>query len=175
MHFIESSIEEHQKKGQLEGVILTGLEARAVDIFAQYVNLTGDVQTAALALSHIIPKKFKDARVEQWVKRYVLFLILFYSILFYDPLISSFGSYRYFLDVWQLWHARAKFDIARKDSIPPQIYVRCNFCNQGLTMSLITSRRAAATRTGRAAVTNQGYNVNTQKQTVSNRNRQSIG
>eukprot|EP01117_Protostelium_nocturnum_P018083 TRINITY_DN7488_c0_g1_i2.p1 TRINITY_DN7488_c0_g1~~TRINITY_DN7488_c0_g1_i2.p1 ORF type:complete len:899 (-),score=298.73 TRINITY_DN7488_c0_g1_i2:10-2706(-) len=117
IHFIENSIQENQKKGNVEGIILTGLDSRAMEIFEQYVNTTGDVQTAALVMGHL-PKKLRDQRVDLWIK-----------------------SYRDLLDVWELWHARAKFDIALKDPINSQVYVRCNFCNQALSMSLITSRR----------------------------------
>lgn len=41
---------------------------RAVDLFSHYINLTGDVQTAVLVLLHVVPKTFKDPRVENWVK-----------------------------------------------------------------------------------------------------------
>lgn len=47
------------------------------------------------------------------------------------------------MDRWQLWHARAKFDIQRgkrmnaSEIAPPQVYVRCNFCAQSLGHSLV--------------------------------------
>jgi len=51
------------------------------------------------------------------------------------------------LDQWQMFHTRAKFDIARgkhmisstssaADMVPPQVYVRCNYCSQSITHSL---------------------------------------
>lgn len=40
------------------------------------------------------------------------------------------------LDRWQLWHQRARFDIARKDSVRTQIYVRCS-CGQPLSTGMI--------------------------------------
>jgi hypothetical protein len=47
------------------------------------------------------------------------------------------------MDRWQMWHARAKFDIQRgkrmnsSEIAPPQVYVRCNFCAQSLGHSLV--------------------------------------
>ncbi|PRP89466.1 WD repeat-containing protein mio-like [Planoprotostelium fungivorum] len=123
MQFVESSIDENQKKGNIEGIILTGLDQRAMEIFEQYVNTTGDVQTAALVVAHL-PKKNRDQRVDMWIR-----------------------SYRELMDVWELWHARARFDIALKDPIAPQVYARCNFCNQALAMSLITGRGGQQRRT----------------------------
>lgn len=52
-------------------------------------------------------------------------------------------SYRLLMDRWQMWHARAKFDIQRgkrmnsSEIAPPQVYVRCNFCAQSLGHSLV--------------------------------------
>jgi len=47
--------------------------------------------------------------------------------------------------MWQQWHTRAKFDMARIDNVPTQIYVRCNFCNQALSMGRIVPRRGVTT------------------------------
>src|SRR5688572_4092363 len=52
-------------------------------------------------------------------------------------------SYRSLLDHWRMFHARAHFDIARgkhaetaADMVPPQVYVRCNYCSQSIAHSL---------------------------------------
>jgi len=137
LQYVERLIEELRIQCKLEGVLLTGLDQRSVEFFQQYINLTGDVQTAVLVLSHVVPKRFKDSKFDQWIK-----------------------SYRELLDTWQLWHQRAKLDIARKDPIPPQIYVRCNFCNQALSMTMLVPRRATNMGRGTRA------NVNVQKQKV---------
>jgi len=126
IQFIDSLVIEFTKKGALEGIIITGLEPKGVDIFEQYINITGDVQTATLALSNVVPKKFQDVRVLQWVK-----------------------MYRELLDIWQLWHQRARLDMARIDVVPPQVYARCNFCNQSLSKTMILPKRGTV---GRSAV-----------------------
>ena len=57
------------EEGDVEGVLLTGLASRAVDLFEQTVNRYGDVQTASLVMSYMAPQKVKDKRVEDWVER----------------------------------------------------------------------------------------------------------
>ncbi|RIA86881.1 hypothetical protein C1645_778580 [Glomus cerebriforme] len=110
--------------GDIDGVVLTGLTPEGVSLFENYINNTCDVQTASLALSFCVPKKFKDPRVNRWIE-----------------------SYRMLLDQWEMFHTRAKFDIARgkhmvsstssaADMVPPQVYVRCNFCCQSVSHSL---------------------------------------
>jgi hypothetical protein len=71
------------KQGSLEGILLTGLTTSAVDVFEQYINIVGDVQTASLVLSHVVPKKFKDSRVENWVKM-LSFIFICYLIILID-------------------------------------------------------------------------------------------
>lgn len=148
MQYIENLINELTVQGSLEGVLLTGLDNRSVDLFQEYINFTADIQTPVLALAHVVPKKFKDTKVDKWVK-----------------------LYSELLDTWQLWHERAKFDIARKENVPTQVYVRCNFCNQPLAMGMITSRRAVAVAASRSTRTTGlglglglGSNANVQKQ-----------
>ncbi|KAG0367163.1 hypothetical protein BGZ54_004307 [Gamsiella multidivaricata] len=116
------------KEGEIDGIILTGLTETGLDLFTNYVNRTGDIQTAALASSVAVPRYFKDVRAEEWV-----------------------DCYRDLLDRWQLYYTRAKFDIARgrciqqstlsgvsaADMTPTQIYVRCNFCNQSIARNLL--------------------------------------
>ena len=59
-------------------------------------------------------------------------------------MFNWYFRYRELLDRWQLWHQRARFDMGRIDPIPPQIYVRCNYCNQPLSLGRIVPRRTAA-------------------------------
>ncbi|KAI9480747.1 MAG: hypothetical protein EXX96DRAFT_191846 [Benjaminiella poitrasii] len=107
-------------EGDMEGVVVTGLTPRGVDLFERALNKYGDVQTASLIMSYVVPKRFKDNRVEDWVE-----------------------TYRLLMDRWQMWHERAKFDIQRGQKMnaseiaPPQVYVRCNFCAQSLGHSLV--------------------------------------
>ncbi|TPX62747.1 hypothetical protein SpCBS45565_g06969 [Spizellomyces sp. 'palustris'] len=131
--------------GDINGLPLTGLTPAGVDLMEHYLNKTGDVQTASLLLSMVAPGRFLDSRVDDWAE-----------------------TYRTLLDRWQLYRVRAGFDIARQRhlagdgfvartphpstpynaNVPPQIYVRCNFCNQPVANGLFASPVKRSTGTG---------------------------
>lgn len=67
--FLSETTERLTRSGDLEGIILTGLTSRGVDLLEQTVNRFGDVQTASLAMSFVVPRQFRDRRVEDWVER----------------------------------------------------------------------------------------------------------
>jgi hypothetical protein len=118
------------EKGSLDALLLTGLGEQGIELIQNFMSATSDVQTAALLACHI-EAYFPDLPkldTQRWII-----------------------SYRELLTVWRLWHARAKFDIARAkllktaqaatsgsastedvDLVPPQVFIRCNFCGQSL-------------------------------------------
>ncbi|KAG7194158.1 uncharacterized protein KQ657_004866 [Scheffersomyces spartinae] len=108
-------------KGELEGLILTGITPRGVTLLLSYVDRTSDIQTAALIGAFACPRYFIDERVEHWA-----------------------DSYRELLNSWKLFKFRAKFDVARaklsKASsgevtiVPPpkQVYLQCIRCNKNI-------------------------------------------
>lgn len=118
--YLNQTLEKLVQEGDVEGVVVTGLTLKGVDLLERALDRYGDVQTASLVMSYIVPKRFKDIRVEDWVE-----------------------NYRLLMDRWQMWHERAKFDIQRgkrmnsSEIAPPQVYVRCNFCAQSLGHSLV--------------------------------------
>ncbi|KAF9194611.1 hypothetical protein BGZ50_005971 [Haplosporangium sp. Z 11] len=128
MTYIQNTADSHVNDGEIDGMILTGLTEAGLDLLTNYVNRTGDIQTATLASSVAVPRYFKDSRVDEWVE-----------------------YYRDLLDRWQLYYTRARFDIARgrciqqstlngvsaADMTPTQVYVRCNFCNQSIARNLL--------------------------------------
>ncbi|KAI8819257.1 uncharacterized protein EV422DRAFT_498169 [Fimicolochytrium jonesii] len=132
--------------GDVKGLLLTGLVTpTGMTLLETYINHCGDVQTAALLLLHTpgtttaasasaaASSRVLDLRVDEWSE-----------------------YYRALLDRWQLYHTRARFDIARHRNrnrqrvgggaataseaaappphadLTPQIYVRCTFCNAPL-------------------------------------------
>ncbi|KAJ3180188.1 hypothetical protein HDU85_004191 [Gaertneriomyces sp. JEL0708] len=119
--------------GDINGLILTGLTPAGADLMENYLNRTADVQTAALVFTMVVPGRFGDQRVDEWCE-----------------------TYRVLLDRWQFYHVRANFDIMRhrhlqgypfagatphpsttyNTTVAPQIYVRCNFCNQPVVNGL---------------------------------------
>lgn len=142
--FITQCDQECQQLGRLDGILLTGLASDGVQLLQRYLDKTGDVQTLAL-LAARLPSAYvaKHAPVlEQWIT-----------------------VYQDLLNQWRVFHERARFDVARsqhedvlaafanyaKDpdaeelnqelnapptlTIPPQLYVRCNFCNHSLSLA----------------------------------------
>ncbi|KAJ9079300.1 hypothetical protein DSO57_1036837 [Entomophthora muscae] len=116
--YLEQSASELVLNGYIAGVLLTGLQAPAAsDLIASYVDHTGDVQSAALLLS-LAPRSI-EPRVATCVE-----------------------FYRGLLDQWGMWRARCSFDIGRRHAAsrilvnlpvpPPQVVVRCNFCNANI-------------------------------------------
>jgi len=117
--------------GDVEGIIVTGLTASGIQLLQNYVDRTGDVQTAAILGAYVHPHQLKDVRVERWL-----------------------DAYRDLLDGWKFFHHRCQLDIDRgrmmqeftQDAdrepiqlVPPQILIRCNYCN-----NVISERRAAS-------------------------------
>lgn len=113
-----------RRTGLIEGLILTGLTIRGMDILQCYVDMTGDVQTAAIVSSLVCPLKWEDLRVGIWVE-----------------------AYRNLLDGWRLFHHRCQFDIDRgnilqegilsgdlskREWVPRQFLIRCNYCNKSI-------------------------------------------
>jgi len=131
-NFLEEVTKAAVSSGDLEGIILTGVSEESTRLLQEYINRTGDVQTAALVSAFASPRYFRDERVENWTE-----------------------SYRQLLNSWHLFHARAKFDVARgqasKDRSgvmtlsPPQrqVYVRCANCDRSVSQYTAAPRGAA--------------------------------
>ena len=109
-------------QGDVEGIIVTGLTASGMQLLQNYIDRTGDVQTAAILGAYVHPHQLEDARVERWL-----------------------DAYRNFLDGWKFFHHRCQLDIdrgqmlqdftqaAERDPVqlvPPQVLIRCNYCNK---------------------------------------------
>lgn len=119
-------------RGELEGLILTGITPRGIDLLQSYVDKTADVQTAALIAQYAVPRYFKDTRVNHWI-----------------------DCYRSLLNSWELFKTRAKFDVARTTAsktyagetvirpIPRQVFLQCWKCKKN--MSLPAKGKAAGT------------------------------
>lgn len=109
-------------KGELEGLLLTGITGRGIDLLQSYVDRTSDVQTAALITAYGVPRYFEDERVDHWI-----------------------DCYRRLLNSWGLFSLRAKFDVTRTKlsknfhgqftikSAPKQVYLQCLRCNKNIS------------------------------------------
>lgn len=94
-------------RGSLEGLLLLGLTEKSIPLLQAYVDATADIQTAALLLAFVSPRRFKCAEATNWMT-----------------------SYRDLLDRWQLYHQRCQLDIcivpySGVREVPPQTYATC--------------------------------------------------
>jgi hypothetical protein len=102
--------------GSLQGIPLTGLGQQGINIISRYVDVTGDIQVAAI-LGATVPRP--TAQVTRWIE-----------------------EYRDMLDAWKMHRGRVMFDMSRGNiarwygdeiKIPKQVVVRCNFCQKNIT------------------------------------------
>nr|XP_034309775.1 GATOR complex protein MIOS-A isoform X2 [Crassostrea gigas] len=110
--------------GNLDGLLITGLTPDGVSLISRFVDMTGDIQTAALLCVFSLPNEMsKDERVLNWIE-----------------------SYRELLDRWRLWHHRSKFDIIWRAGdnfrVISQAFVSCNFCGKSIACNMPVASRA---------------------------------
>lgn len=126
--YLHRTAERAFSKGDIEGLIITGLTSDGMDILQNYVDRTGDIQTAAILSSYVCPAKFSDMRAERWLE-----------------------AYRDLLDEFRLFHHRVSFDIERGEILqeavqngdlppfewaPKHVLIRCNYCSKPMTPSV---------------------------------------
>jgi hypothetical protein len=153
--FLVKNIDECERSGNVEGIVITGIEKRGIAILQSYVDRHCDVQTAALITSRVIfPSDWTTERriSTEWLH-----------------------AYRSLLNSWQMWQSRAMFDVDRADllrkikmkqnegtvggyqgrrvpsgrkaglrqadpdilpSIPAQLDARCNYCSSPLGLKM---------------------------------------
>ena len=134
--YINNTTTEAIKAGDIEGIVLTGLGAKSVSLFENYIHKFSDLQTAILALSFASPRYFTDPRVTVWRQ-----------------------TYRSQLDQLGMFLQRAQFDVQLsklsstpdgKSTLPPpprQISIRCTYCDQSLDRNPDHSSAEANTST----------------------------
>lgn len=121
------------ENGDVDGIILTGITPRAVDLLQSYVDKTADVQTASLIVSFASPLYFTDERITHWVE-----------------------CYRNLLNSWKLFAKRSMFDVARTRAsrafdgritttvISPQVYLQCHNCKKVIRSMVNASAQSAS-------------------------------
>lgn len=68
--FLERNTDACIASGNLEGLVLTGLTESGLALLQNYVDRSGDVQSAAIAASFVFPARLDDARAQRWVESY---------------------------------------------------------------------------------------------------------
>ena len=119
--FIHKQTDMVVARGLQEGVLLTGLGEKAIDLFQNFMNRTEDLQTSVLALSHTAPLHIRDPRFLAWRE-----------------------DYRMLMNSWKMFRERVTFDVQSTkmaitwdgtsllQPIPRQFTLRCNNCDQAL-------------------------------------------
>ncbi|KAK6841429.1 hypothetical protein PG989_010023 [Apiospora arundinis] len=109
--------------GDVEGIVLTGITERLVDILAKYVEKFNDVQTATLITSICAPRYIDDYRCHAWR-----------------------NAYRGYLQRHKAFYHRTKFEVestkkSKRDGVPTvkppsrQIALRCVYCDAEYELS----------------------------------------
>jgi hypothetical protein len=70
-HFLKLCTQETIAYGNIEGLLLTGLTNRAMDLFEHYIAKFGDLQSAVLILSRACPLYIQDSRWPLWKDMYL--------------------------------------------------------------------------------------------------------
>lgn len=121
-------MEDMNRSGDINALLITGLNPAGLDVLQAFVDTTCDIQTAA-SLASFVPstrwkseRRPKDLRPERWTE-----------------------AYRNLLDSWKFFHHRVQFDLLRGEMnasairdgevapfewVPRQMEVRCNYCNK---------------------------------------------
>lgn len=137
--FIRYSETEYTQKGYLEGLIITGMDVKGLELMQTYLDRTSDIQTVALLVARLPSKYATYSRLQsQWI-----------------------AQYQDLLNHLRLFHERARFDVGRSQlqaymngvsnllhestapltlepssaTVPPHLYVRCNYCNASLSLA----------------------------------------
>lgn len=158
--FLDTSMRSCIKLGNLEGLLITGLDKRGIGLLQSYMDRNSDVQTAALVTARVVlPNEWPSERrmCMEWLE-----------------------SYRLFLNGLQMWNSRAAFDVGRfehlrrlkqgsgaiisssgrhtaaakkqlqkdksqaNNNFPPQLWARCNYCNASLPLSKLRRQEGIA-------------------------------
>ena len=142
-------MDESQVQGRLEGLVITGVNKKGLQILQAFVNQCSDIQTVALLTSRVVLP-------DGWTIEKQLCL-------------EWLDSYRGLLNTWQMWQSRAMFDVDRAEFLrricngskvvqkghpmkklinpimkqsnpdslqpiqPAQVDVRCNFCSMSIS------------------------------------------
>ncbi|CAF1264064.1 unnamed protein product, partial [Didymodactylos carnosus] len=118
---------ESKSKGDLQGIILTGLRTSGCELIQKYLENTNDIRTVALLAIHVPEDIVQDCPyVREWLE-----------------------GYRNLLDQLQMWTERAEVDVYRNQmshtrsniSDMREIDINCIFCNSLLDQSRSANRR----------------------------------
>lgn len=129
-NWLAAEVQEAIREGDIEGIVLTGITEKAVDIFATYVSKFHDVQTATLITSFCAPRYIDDHRCAAWR-----------------------NAYRAYLQRHKAFYQRTKFEVestkrSKRDGRPTikppsrQVALRCVYCDAETSLLQTSSSSA---------------------------------
>ncbi|OAG06396.1 ubiquitin-protein ligase-like protein E3 [Paraphaeosphaeria sporulosa] len=122
-HFLKLCTQETVAYGNIEGLLLTGLTTRAMDLFEHYIAKFGDLQSAVLILSRVCPLYIQDHRWGLWKEIY----------------LNQMQVWRTFLERTRYIKEHNLKSVSR-DGLPtskptsPSVSLRCHNCQQNLAL-----------------------------------------
>ncbi|KAI0603036.1 WD repeat domain-containing protein [Biscogniauxia sp. FL1348] len=130
-YWLSKELKKAIRTGDIEGIVLTGITDKLVDIFAKYIEKFNDVQTATLVLSICSPRYINDYRCIAWR-----------------------NAYRAYLQRHKAFIQRTKFEVestkkSKRGGIPMikppsrQIALRCVYCDAEYELSKMGSGPAS--------------------------------
>lgn len=120
--FLSGIVKDAVQNGDLDAVLLTGINEDAIKILQSYIDHTGDIQTAAI-MGALAPKlyvqdKHPNRKRRSSISAHSNQTTESGSIVIGNPTMSAqiegwFDAYTDLLNGWKLFHHRAQFDIDR--------------------------------------------------------------
>uniref|UniRef100_A0AAV1U7S2 WD repeat protein mio zinc-ribbon like domain-containing protein n=1 Tax=Peronospora matthiolae TaxID=2874970 RepID=A0AAV1U7S2_9STRA len=144
--FVNQHEKESEQYGRLEGLLVTGINGNGIRLLQTYLDMTGDIQTLAL-LAARVPSSYKaeSSPMEKWIQIYKDLLNqwqLFHERARFDvgrsqleDLLNGFASVSRECDADDR-HTEGVQEPSTL-SVPPQLFVRCNFCNASLSLACL--------------------------------------
>jgi hypothetical protein len=122
-HFLKLCTQETVAYGNIEGLLLTGLTNRAMDLFEHYIAKFGDLQSAVLILSRACPLYIQDHRWGLWKEMYLNQMQVWRTFL---------ERARYVKEHNLKSVSRDGFATTKPSS--PSVSLRCHNCQQNLAL-----------------------------------------
>ncbi|KAI0180939.1 hypothetical protein GGR52DRAFT_583383 [Hypoxylon sp. FL1284] len=134
--WLDKELEKAIETGDIEGIVLTGITDKLVDIFAKYIEKFNDVQTATLVLAICAPRYINDYRCRTWR-----------------------NAYRAYLQRHKAFMQRTKFEVestkkSKRGGVPTitppsrQIALRCVYCDAEYELSKVGGGAGTAPGSG---------------------------
>ncbi|KAF2001709.1 hypothetical protein P154DRAFT_489625 [Amniculicola lignicola CBS 123094] len=109
--------------GSIDGLLLTGLTDRAMDIFERYIAKFGDLQSAVLILSRACPLYIQDARWPLWRDMYLNQMQVWRTFLERTHYIKEHNL-----------HCVSREGRSINKPSAPSLAIRCTNCQQNLAL-----------------------------------------